>query len=217
MSNLAACKTARNKKIARLKILQKENRMDDSTYRNFLERLTNKRSAKDLSDKQLVFVINKLSGGHKDHKASKVSGAVRANADVMRKIKALWISAYWLGVVDNNNDAAINAFIVRTAKISHGSWLTPQRGYVVIEALKAMLERAGVNWKNGRSHAQEQVIEAQWRKLHEAGVVQHLFALDSYAAFILKIRETEIRHLSTDEMDKLIIGLGRKLRKAMGR
>ena len=63
------------------------------------------------------------------------------------KLRALWISAWCLGVVRNRSDDALAAFIRRQAGIDAARWATPAQTAAAIEALKDWMERdGGVDW-----------------------------------------------------------------------
>ena len=112
-----------------------------------------------------------------------------------RKLQALWISAYHLGIVHDRTDRALCAWLRRQCKIDAAQWVTAGRAAKAVEAMQLWLTReAGVDWspyvvlgRNGASrevkNPQARVIEAQWRLLHKLGVVLNpdLGALASYA------------------------------------
>lgn len=64
------------------------------------------------------------------------------------KARALWISAWQLGLVGDRCDAALLAFVTRQTGLQALVWLRdPAHGRAVIEALKAWLARdGGVDW-----------------------------------------------------------------------
>lgn len=141
--------------------------LDDDDYRATLERVTGKRSAAVLTEAQKKAVVQEFRrlGFGASASASAVTGPFAG------KLKALWLSAYNLGVVKDRRDSAMIAFVERQTGISHVSWLRePRDARRAIEGLKAWIAReAGVEWPiedDGRS-AKLAVIEAQRRLLGE--------------------------------------------------
>ena len=97
------------------------------------------------------------------------------------KLRALWRSGHWLGVVRDDSDAALAAWICRQAGLDAAKWMTPMHGAAAIEALKDWLARdGGVDWSPYRQPGDlrkrihrpgARIMEALWRKLHLAGEV----------------------------------------------
>lgn len=72
----------------------------------------------------------------------------RAEGPYAAKLRALWISAYHLGVARSRDDKALIAFVERQTGLSHTRFLKdPADAAKAIEALKSWLKRAtGVAW-----------------------------------------------------------------------
>lgn len=174
--------------------------LDEDARRDLMERETGKRSAKALTTAEMSKVLNVLNGrtGHK-------SGPKKVLRDTphIGKLRALWISGWHLGVIRDDSDAALAAFVAAQTGIDALKWLPSDDAFRAIEALKAWLDRdAGVDWPQPSATPLEHrmaVIEAQWRVLIE-----------------LDVLEVNARPLSlTDrEADQMIRDLGRKLRAA---
>lgn len=74
------------------------------------------------------------------------------------KIRALWWSLYWLGAIHRPDDEALSSFVKRQGAAAHLRFVGAASAAVVIEALKAWLERENVHWwadEDVRSVAQE--------------------------------------------------------------
>jgi hypothetical protein len=101
-----------------------------------------------------------------------------ADGEEARKIRALWLACYHLGVVRDPAEAALAAFVQRvTGGKSRGvaalQWLDADGAVKAVEALKAMAARpvakggGGVNWAaydtpTGKAeHPRRRVVEAQ--------------------------------------------------------
>ena len=147
---------------------------------------------------------------------------------VTRKLRALWISAFHLGVTRERSDAALADWIARHAGRDAAA-ASPETLARAARALEAWLARdVGVDWRpyltlgrNGRvretRHPRARVLEAQWRLLHREGVVRigSLAALGAYAARHARLGRADTHlALSEAQADALIGHFGRRLRKA---
>lgn len=128
--------------IAKVHVARKELGLDEDTYRGALVLVTgdkSKDSAKKCTEHELVAVLDhfKLRGF-----TAKPRPGV-ANHKVAAKARALWISLAQLGAVKNRSDQALEAFAARQLGCERFQWARQSDGYRLIEALKAMAERAG--------------------------------------------------------------------------
>ncbi|MGI8839738.1 MAG: gp16 family protein [Caulobacteraceae bacterium] len=130
--------------VAKVKIAQKALAIDDGAYRAMLARLTGQTSAAHCSAPQLAVVLDELKA--KGWSPKSPSGPARrprlVDPPAIRKARALWISLAQIGAVRDRSDAALDSF----ARRQIGSALREAdqaRLYKLIEALKAMAERAG--------------------------------------------------------------------------
>lgn len=140
----------RRSMIAKVKIAAKQLGLDDETYRAMLERITGKRSAGDLNIAQLDAVLAEMmvngwkptvvAGGRK---ASASTAPQRADHPAAGKARALWISLHQLGVVRDRRESALEAFAARQLGVDRLQWADQGQVYKLVEALKAMAERAG--------------------------------------------------------------------------
>ncbi len=212
-------KSTRNKLLGAVHVAKKKHGMDDAMYRTFLHRVTGKLSAKDLTDAQLKLVLV-----HFD----KIGISPPPNQEVKRKVTALWLSAYHLGVVSNKSEEAMRAFVYRQVKVQHENWMSPQVAHKTIEALKNMLERdGGVNWDEGSSHVnmdtkaqkfikhkeRHQIINAQLRKLEAQGKIQNWLFGDELCCRMLSIPSNPIANIPPEQQDELIRRLGAWIRQ----
>ena len=146
-----------------------------------------------------------------------------------RKLRALWRSAYHLGLIHDRSDDALGAWLRRLARLDGDAGTAPAGLDRPIQALKAWLARAaGVDWRPHLSLGQDgrvwerrrpraRVLEAQWRLLHRRGRVRigSEAALGAYAARYAGLGRAE-SHLALDnaQADALIRHLGRRIRAA---
>lgn len=139
--------------------------LEEDDYRAVLERITGKRSARDLDDAARKAVLTEMR---------RLGGQAKRGLDgpFAPKLVALWLSAWNLGLVRKRDDAALIAFVERQTGIAHVRWLRePSDAARAIEALKAWMARdAGVEWPKAQDarSAKLAVIDAQRRLLGEA-------------------------------------------------
>lgn len=138
--------------------------------RDLYERQTGKRSLRDMSPAQHEAVIGELRRlGFKQASSRSRKGLEGRFA---KKLQALWIAAWNLGLVRDRTDAALIAFVKRQTGIDHVRFVRDaDDARRAIEALKGWMERAGgVEW--GRSHGYDwlqhdpgRIAWAQFRRL----------------------------------------------------
>lgn len=143
--------------------------LDEETYRDLLERVTGQRSASGMNARQHEAVIGEMRRlGFKPDAAP----AKRLDGPFAKKLQALWIAGWNLGLVEDRRDQALLAFVARQTGLSHTRFLTdPRSAAKAIEGLKAWLARdGGVDWGDGSS-ALRRVCEAQERMMARQAVV----------------------------------------------
>ena len=101
------------------------------------------------------------------------------------KLRALWNSAYDLGLIHDRSDGALGAWLHRLAGLDDDACIETASLDRPIQALKAWLARTGgVDWRPHVSLGQDgrvrerrrpraRVLEAQWRLLHRQGRVRN--------------------------------------------
>ena len=107
---------------------------------------------------------------HKRYRANNLSDhpAVAAR---QKKILALWLVLYDLAIMDDNSDAALNAFVRRHSRVDSLRWLNVRQADRMIDRLKAMIEqRVTIYWDDWKDyHPALAVIYAQFVLLVRAG------------------------------------------------
>lgn len=137
--------------LAKVAIARKELRIEEGDYRDLLERLTGKRSARECSDGQLGLVLDEFKAKGWKPRAIVLSTTRTRGADhpAAKKARALWISLHRLGVVRDPSEGALESFARRQLKVERLQWADQGDVYKLIEALKAMAERAGWSQAGG--------------------------------------------------------------------
>lgn len=209
----------RKRLIRRIHAEARSRGMDEAARRDLQRRATGKESCGDMTAAELRRVIREMGQSRDRLPSGPMTG----------KIRALWISAYNLGVVRDRTDAACASWLRRQTGLDAAAWASAPALARAVQALQSWIEReAGVDWRphialgqDGRAHQftrpRARVLEAQWRILHGAGVVRHgeLGALGAYASEHAGLGRQD-SHLALDDRqaDALIRHFGELIRKA---
>ncbi len=145
--------------------------LDEPTYRAALGGF-GVVSCKDLTVVQANDFLDGLNGGRRGDEGR---SSLRATGRYAKILKALWLSAWNLGIIENGDDAALIAFARRQAKVDHTRFLVDQAdAALVIEGIKAMLVRGGVRWPgkkgDGSIEVKRAVVAAIYARLAERGL-----------------------------------------------
>lgn len=133
------------KAIAAVHVGLKQLGIDDQTGRDLYERVTGKRSLAAMTELEINRVVQELRDkGFKP--SSKRQKSIEGR--FAKKLQALWIAAWNLGLVRNNSDDALIAFVNRQTGIDHVRFVRDSDDAgKAIEALKGWMTReAGVDW-----------------------------------------------------------------------
>jgi phage gp16-like protein len=198
-------------------VARKQLGLDDDTYRAKLQNITGKTSTKDMTEaeRQRVLTVFRNDGFHPAATTSKgLSGKFA------KKLQALWIAGWNLGLVRDRRDAALLVFVKNQTGIDHVRFLhVAADGRSAIEALKGWLKReAGVTF--GNTNGQDwlardgaKIAWAQWRILHPtAGLIrregfdQEAFRLSGRADIFV------LDHMSDADWRKVMNVLGERVR-----
>jgi phage gp16-like protein len=131
--------------IAKVHVAKTQLGLNDDDYRAVLLEVGGATSAADLSDAKLVAVVKRFEERGFNIKARKPGAPRPADHPVALKARALWISLHQLGAIDDPSEAALEAFARRQLRVAKLQWADQAQGYKLIEALKAMAQRAGWN------------------------------------------------------------------------
>ncbi len=127
--------------LAQIHIAKKELALDEDSYRDVLERVTGKRSAKSLSEGQRLRVVTEFK--RLGWKPEKQGGAFRPASDkgYVRKLFALAKSLNDLGYWNAPYKDALRAFVKNRSDVDDPQWLTYDQASPLIEALKKIEAR----------------------------------------------------------------------------
>jgi hypothetical protein len=221
--------------LATVHIAKKDLALPDETYRDILERITGKRSAKGLSLGQLEDVKAEMKGlGWKPKRKPPARTGTRPLVDgkEIRKMRALWLTLWHLGIIDDSSEDALAGFARRVTGgretgIAALRWIKGQAAFQVIEGLKARAERdGGVDWRPYYFGSQvvhdprARVIEAQYRRLNDLGIlgIGDISALDPRTQRLLGLPHAFApMSLDAAEADGIIAEMGALIRAALAK
>ncbi|MBW8320632.1 MAG: regulatory protein GemA [Arenimonas sp.] len=135
--------------IAAIHVAKKQLGLDDDTYRAKLAKITGKSSVKDMSEAERQKVLTVFrNDGFRPADAKPAGG--KMSGPFARKLQALWIAGYNLGVVSDRRDAALIAFVKRQTGLDAVRFLHhADDARAAIDGLKGWLRReAGVSFGN---------------------------------------------------------------------
>lgn len=122
-----------------------------------------------------------------------------AGSPQARKLRALWLSAYHLGIARDSSERGLGRWVLRQTQIEAIDWVDPASLAKVIEALKAWVAReGGVDWPPadaGPLAARRAVIEAQLRRGGQLAA------------------EVDLGRMGASELDAIIGQLGVEVRR----
>lgn len=121
--------------LAMVHIARKDLGLDEDTYRDVLERVTGRASARDLDERDLSKVIDAFKVKGWQPKAGK-RHVTKSDKPYVRKVYALWGELHRKGIVKGESRGALRAFVKRTTTATDPEWLTLDQAMTVIEALK---------------------------------------------------------------------------------
>ncbi|WP_317993166.1 regulatory protein GemA [Bartonella gliris] len=191
--------------------------LDDETYRALLYRLTGKQSAKDLnySEKRLVVAEMKACGFKPNVK--------RLEGKYAKKLQALWIAGWNLGIIRDRSDKALLAFVKRQTGVDHVRFLRDSDDACrAIEALKGWLQReGGVDWKGKKIQDSWQkmpgylILRAQWKRLNPDAVFDPVFDLGAFHQSVMALSGKTLGEMNGGDFREVMNVWGRKIRKGV--
>lgn len=211
---------ASTSQIAIIHMLAAKARMDEDTYRSFLLREGGARSTKKLSRAAAGAVIDRLRTIVREPVWAK--GAVAGlDTPIARKLQALWLTGYNLGLIHDRTDRAMLSFLERQTGVSHTRFLHhPSEATPAVQALKSWLRRdGGVEWpiETRRDDSdivdlKQAVLEAQWRRLI---ALDDTFSTRDLADFAAKITHRRFAEFESAHFDQVQKALGVRIRAAL--
>lgn len=153
--------------LAAIHVANKQLGLDEDTARDLYERVTGKRSLREMNDRQLQLIVaEQRRQGFKPAEKG-------LQGPFAKKLQALWIAAWNLGIVRDRHDQALLSFVKRQTGIEHTRFLLiAEDAAKAVEALKAWMTReAGVDWRQDAltpgwlQSSGAKIALAQWHRL----------------------------------------------------
>lgn len=206
--------------IAAIHVAKKQLGLDEDTYRAKLQLIVGKTSTKDMTEAEREMVIQKFreEGFAPAGAARRPNGKAKLSGKYAKKLQALWIAGYNLGIVRDRDDAALVAFIKRQTGIEQERWLRfPDDAHKVIEAMKGWIAReAKVDWRADRFMPKYTQVDgyriaiAQWNILWTSST-------GFWPAVTDLVDEDELHRTLTDSQWITVMNaLGKLVRQAKG-
>lgn len=144
--------------------------IEDEDKRDFYAQVTGKRSLREMSQTEQKSIVSALRERGFRPQAGKSKRLMQGR--YAKKLQALWIAAWNLGLVENRRDEALAAFIKRQTGLDHSRFLRHAAdANKAIEALKGWMAReAEVDWTQDGTLAEwtqtngARIAWAQWQK-----------------------------------------------------
>jgi phage gp16-like protein len=205
--------------IAAIHVAKKLLGLDEDTYRAKLTNITGKSSVKDMTEleRQRVLTVLRNDGFQPAEGKEKVKELTGKYA---KKLQALWIAGYNLGVVKDRRDTALLPFVKRQTGLDHTRFLHyADDGRAAIEALKGWLKReAGVGFGNTNGYDWLQrdgakIAWAQWRILHPGAGLITRQGFDQEAIRLSgRVDAQVLSHLVDSDWRRVMNALGERVR-----
>lgn len=135
--------------LATIHVGRKQLGLDDDTARDLYEQTTGKRSLRAMSETERLKVVSIMrQRGFKSGSNVSANGRKKLTGRYSKKLQALWIAGWNLGVVNERDDTALLAFVKRQTGIDHVQFMQSAKdARKAIEALKSWVSRVGgVDW-----------------------------------------------------------------------
>ncbi|WP_273721653.1 regulatory protein GemA [Bartonella sp. ML71XJBT] len=187
--------------------------LDDETYRALLYRLTGKQSAKDLSVLEKRLVVDEMRACGFEPNVKRLEGKYA------KKLQALWIAGWNLGIIRDRCDKALLAFVKRQTGIDHIRFLRDSDDACrAIEALKGWLQReGGVDWKGKKIQDSWQkmpgylILCAQWKRLNPDVV----FDVEAFHQSVMALSGKALGEMAGGDFMRVMNVWGRVIRKGV--
>jgi phage gp16-like protein len=133
----------RNAELAAIHVGAKRLGFDDALYREFLFRITGRRSAAELDQAARTRVIEEMRQyGFKRTPAEEKRARRMADNSQLAMIHGLWKQLRYVGALAEPGERHLSTFIRKMTGIERAEWLAPEEAVKVIEGLKAWRDRA---------------------------------------------------------------------------
>lgn len=228
------------KQIGLIHGLAKRAGLDEDSRRGVLRQVAGVTSSKDLSIDAAIRVIDRLKvlagddpGPRGRPTKAPAEGALALAGPFVGKLRALWLTAWNLGITKSRTDMSLAEFVSGQTGIDSPSWVRdPADARKAIEGLKAWIAReSGLVWPKDPRDVRGlkwTLVRRQWEILLEGGMAIRLNKwsdLADYAREMIGRRHPQqvrphvsmtLAELDEAQLDALAAALGAKIRKQKG-
>jgi phage gp16-like protein len=206
----------RRKLIGAVHAAAKAHGIEDDDRRDLMQRVTGKRSLKDMSLADIGAVLDDINGA-----AGEARPAAKRNSppDALEmKARALWHSLGLLGGIDRPTLRALDEFTRRQTGVTALRFATPTQKNQVIEALKDWCLREGfevpVTEGDGGKAAKIALLQCLWKRLGDTGALEapNEAGLSAWACKYAGCW-TSIHNMEPRQLDDAAVALARWWRK----
>jgi phage gp16-like protein len=134
--------STRNSQLARIHVGAKQLGLSDDVYRDFLERVSGKRSAGDLDAAERARVLDEMDRlGFKRTAGKGPKRTSQPDSPQVRFCRGLWVEIKHLGGLHDPSERALQKFAKRITGVDNLSWMRPSDLNKVIQGLLAWRAR----------------------------------------------------------------------------
>lgn len=207
--------------IAAMHVARKQLDLDEDVYRAKLFAITGKSSAKDMTEAERQKVLGEFRKVGFRPAPGRSAGRRQLAGPYAKKLQALWIAAWNLGLVDDRDDKAMLAFLKRQTGLDDTRFLHhADDGRAAIEGLKGWLKREaavtfgttnGCEWLDNDG---AKIAWAQWRILTPGANLMVRKGFDLAVQDILGARVIWLGALKPSHWQTVMNALGERVRAA---
>ncbi len=192
---------------------------DDADRRALYARITGKERLTLMQPPEQEAVVTELRRLGFQPAARRANGRQKLTGKFAKKLQALWIAAWNLGIVRDRDDKAMLAFVKRQTGIDHTRFLVyGDDAAKAIDGLKGWLKReGGVGFGNTNGyewlrHDGAKIAWAQWQILHPGAGIMVRKGFDEEVAKLLHANALILDNLKPSEWQIVMNALGERIR-----
>ncbi len=206
------------KSLAAIHVGLKQLGINDEDKRGLYSRVTGKARLTEMSPAEQEKVLTELRRLGFKADLKRPNGRRKFTGRFAKKMQALWIGAWNLGLVKLKDDAALEAFITRQTGLSSERFLhNAEDARKVVEALKSWMTReVGIQWDKTQvdwlALDGARIAWAQWKILHPGADLISRKGFDQ-AALALAGRNDWLAAITAAEWVPVMNELGQRVRQ----
>ncbi|MBC7313575.1 MAG: regulatory protein GemA [Rhizobium sp.] len=192
---------------------------DDADKRAVFVRAVGKDRLRDMTPTEEEAVVVELRRLGFKPASKRPKGQPDMSGKYSPKIRALWIALYNLGKVRDRRDSAITAFVHGQTAIDAVRFIHHYDDLAaIVEALKAIAKRAGVEWNRAPQiwleNDRAKIAWAQWKIIRPGATLPCRYEFDIEVGNIIGDRKTMLSQLTDEQWQVVMNALGERVRAA---